>query len=96
MSEQRMQDDRTGSSDHPQHRAGPDEGYRAPRVTKESGVAQSSIFDGAGNEVVVVTTTNEKTGERKQGTGASAEEAMKSAQDTKEPIGEQFGTAGGH
>src|SRR5947209_5479704 len=96
MSDQHMQEDRTGSSDHPQHRAGPDEGNRAPRVTKESGVAQHSIFDGAGNEVVVVTTTNETTGQRKQGTGANAEEAMESAQSTKEPIGEGYGTAGGH
>jgi hypothetical protein len=76
------------------HRAGPNEGWRAPRV-EETGVAQSSIYDGAGNEIVVVTTTDAD-GRNKQGTGASAEEAMESAKDTKEPIGEGFGTAGGH
>ncbi len=97
MSDQNIPKDRVGSQDHPTHRAPAGEGYDAPRVDEGgSGVAQQSIFDGAGNEVVVVTTTNEATGQRKQGTGATAEEAMKSAQDTKEPIGEDFGTAGGH
>lgn len=80
--------------DHEVHRAGQNEGNRAPWA-EETGVAQQSIFDGAGNEVVVVTTTGPD-GRRKQGTGASAAEAMDSAQDTKEPIGEGFGTAGGH
>ena len=35
-------------------------------------------------------------GRNKPGTGASAEEAMESAKDTSEPIGEGFGTASGH
>ncbi|MEW6154299.1 MAG: hypothetical protein AB1673_09975 [Actinomycetota bacterium] len=94
MSEQRFLDDRVGSSDHPQHRADDDEGYRAPSVD-ETGVAQQSIFDGAGNEVVVVTTTDED-GRRKQGTGASFEEALADAQDSSEPIGDGFGPGGGH
>jgi len=94
MSDQHWQDDRVGQTDHPQHRAGDDEGYRAPRV-EETGVAQSSIFDGKGNEVVVVSTTDAE-GNRKQGTGASAEEARKDAQNPKQPIGEGFGTGGGH
>lgn len=96
MSEQSMQDDVLGSTDHPQHRAGPDEGYRAPRP-EESGtnVAQHSIFDGAGNEVVVATTTNAE-GQRQQGTGDSAEEAIADAQDPSKPIGEGFSPGGGH
>ncbi len=89
MSEQHMQKDRVGSSDHPQHRAGPDEGYRAPSVD-ETGIAQQSIFDGAGNEVVVVTTTNED-GVVQQGTGANAEEALKDARRSDKPIGDGFG-----
>ncbi len=75
-------------------RAAPDEGYRAPRV-EETGVAQSSIFDGAGNEVVVVTTTDDD-GNVKQGTGDTAEEALRSARDPKQPIGKGFGAAAGH
>lgn len=94
MGEQTNQKEVTGFVDHGVHRAGPDEGVRGPRV-EETGVAQSSIFDGAGNEVVVVTTTDAD-GRNKQGTGGSVEEAMESAKSTKEPIGEGFGTAGGH
>jgi hypothetical protein len=95
MSEQHIQKDRTGSSDHPQHRAGPNEGNRAPSVDEGGDIAQSSIFDGAGNEVVVASTTD-KDGKRMQGTGASAEEAIKDAKNPKGPIGEGFGTGGGH
>jgi len=88
MSEQHMQDDRLGSSDHPQHRAGPDEGVRAP-FQEEKGPIQSSVFDGAGNEVVVVTTTNAE-GERVQGTGASAEEAAKEVDKLDKATGDGF------
>lgn len=96
MSDQHFEKGITGSTDHPQHRAGPDEGYSAPRADETgSGEAQSSIFDGAGNEVVVVTGTDAD-GNPKQGTGASAEEARASMKSTKEPIGEGFGTSGGH
>ena len=92
MSDQNWQDDRVGQTDHPQHRAGDDEGYRAPHV-EETGIAQSSIFDGAGNEIVVVSTTDSE-GNRKQGTGKTAEEALADAQDPKQPIGKGFGTKG--
>ena len=94
MGEKNQQKDVIAHTEHDVNRAGPNEGYRAPRV-EETGVAQSSIFDGAGNEVVVVTGTDAD-GRNKQGTGANAEEAMKSLSDTKEPIGEGFGTAAGH
>jgi hypothetical protein len=88
MSEQSMPEDRTGSLDHPTHRAGPDEGVRAS--VEESGELQQSIFDGKGNEIVVVTGEDEE-GNRKQGTGWSAEEARADAQDSGEPIGHGFG-----
>jgi hypothetical protein len=88
MSEQHMQDDRLGSSDHPQHRAPEGEGVKAP-FQEDKGPIQSSVFDGAGNEVVVVT-TGDAEGNRKQGTGANAEEALADAQDPKEPIGDGF------
>ena len=86
MSEQHQQDDRLGSSDHPQYRAPEGQGNAAPI---EDGVIQQSIFDGAGNEVIVATTTNAE-GVRKQGTGATAEEAIADAKDPEESIGEGF------
>jgi hypothetical protein len=97
MSEQRMPDDVVGSTDHPQHRAPEGEGYDAPRNDQGggTGVAQHSIFDGAGNEIVVATTTNAE-GQRQQGTGDTAAEAIEDAQDPSKPIGEGFSPGGGH
>jgi hypothetical protein len=96
MSDKSMSNEVVGSTDHPQHRAGPDEGVRAPRNDEGGGdgVAQSSIFDGAGNEVVVATTTGPD-GRVIQGTGPTAEDAIKDAKNPKGPIGEGFGPGGG-
>src|SRR5919109_3674027 len=88
MSDQHMQDDRAGSSDHEQYRAGENEGVRAP-FQEEKGPIQSAVYDGAGNEIVVVTTQDEE-GTRKQGTGATAEEALKDAQDPEQELGDGF------
>ena len=75
----------------PQNRA-PGQGVNAPsNEGGAEGPIQSSVFD-AGEEVVVVTDTDEA-GQRKQGTGADASEATADAQDKSEPIGEGFGTA---
>ena len=93
MSDQHMQDDRLGSSDHPQYRAPEGEGVDAP-FHEDKGLIQSSVFDGAGNETVVVTTQGPD-GRRKQGTGATAEEALEDSQDD-EPIGEGFYPPPGH
>ncbi len=94
MSEQHIQDDRLGSSNHPQHRAPEGEGVDAP-FRQDKGPIQSSVFDGAGNEVVVVTTEDEE-GRRSQGTGASAAEAAAEARDPSERIGDAFGPAADH
>ena len=83
------------TSTTPVNRAPEGEGVRAPFATEKGQPLQQSVFDGAGNEVVVVTATQED-GTRKQGTGADAAEALKEAMETDEPIGEGFGTAGGH
>ena len=91
MTEKRVKDQ---PLDHPVHRADPGEGARGPWAS-ETGVVQQSIYDGAGNEVIVVTTTNDE-GVRKQGTGPTTEAALEDAMTTKKPIGEGFGTAGGH
>jgi len=85
--------DPAGESDHPQHRAGAGEGSRAPMAT-ETGVSEISIFDGAGNETVVRTTTDAE-GHRAQGTGASSAEAAADAErllDDGGGVGEGFGS----
>jgi len=85
--------DPAGESDHPQHRAGPGEGVRAPSVD-ETGVSEISVFDGAGNESVVRTTTDAD-GKRAQGTGSSSAEAAADADRLLDKegggIGEGFG-----
>ncbi len=77
-------------SDHDIHRAGPDEGSRSPNV-EELGHAEHSVFDGKGNETVVVTTTNAE-GERVQATGGTREEALDNVEDT-DGIGKGMGPA---
>ena len=76
------------------NRAPEGQGVRAGPATQKGEPIQQSVFDGAGNEIVVVTETDEQ-GQRKQGTGADAAEAMADAQDKSEPIGEDFGTTSG-
>lgn len=77
------------STDHAQ-RADESEGVRAP-MADDLGHAEHSIFDGAGNETVVVTTRNED-GRTKQGTGHTSEAAMKDAKKGADPIGDGFGS----
>jgi len=94
MSDQgNRQPDVAGDTDHHQHRAGPDEGVRAPAAT-ETGVSEISVFDGAGNESVVRTTTDAD-GNRAQGTGSSSAEAAADAKRLLDKegggIGEAFG-----
>ena len=69
-------------------------GYRAP---EGEGIAsddpsQMSLYDGAGNEIVVVLAENED-GRRAQGTGATAEEARADARTGSSLLGDGFGTA---
>lgn len=79
-------------TDHPVNRAAADEGSGAPGPD-ELGHAEHSIFDGKGNESVVVT-TNDSEGQRVQATGASREEALSNVDDT-DKIGEDFGPPDG-
>jgi len=62
--------DRQGvmGSNQDKRRAGPGEGIRAPFAQDTGGQAQSSVFDGKGNESVIVYGTNEE-GRPAQGTG---------------------------
>jgi hypothetical protein len=86
--EQHFEPGIAGSTDHPQHRAGADEGYRKD-PTDDSKPPQISIFDGAGNESVVVATTNAE-GKVAQGTGATAAEAAADAETAEGKLGDAF------
>ena len=90
MSDQSLGKGETGTSDHEQHRAGPNEGVRAPLSRDSGGPAQISVFDGKGNESVVVVDENEE-GKLSQGTGPSAAEAWEDAKDPGDTLGEDFG-----
>lgn len=71
-----------------------DEAYVAPddEGISSDDPAQMSIYDGAGNEVVVAMAENEE-GRRAQGTGATAEEALADAREGDSLLGKGFGTA---
>ncbi len=62
-------------SDPDRHRAGPGEGIRAPFAQDTGGQAQTSIFDGKGNESVVVFGENQD-GKPAQGTGPDVASAQ--------------------
>lgn len=92
MSEQSQAPDVTGSTDHPQDRSPPGQGQDAPLAQGSGGgEIEHSIFDGHGEEVVVVETTNEE-GVVAQGTGATAEEARADAKDPGDLLGEGYMT----
>lgn len=88
MSDQNLQPDVTGSTDHPQHRA-EGQGQDGP-MAKDSGVPQHTVFDGKGNETVVVTADNAD-GRMSEGTGASTEEALDDAKKPGEMLGDGYG-----
>lgn len=90
MSDQSTDKGATGSSDHEQHRAGPNEGVRAPLSRDSGGPPQISVFDGKGNESVVVVDENEE-GKLSQGTGPDAASAAESAKDPGDTLGPDFG-----
>ena len=97
MSEQgNRQENVAGDTDHPQNRAGPGEGLRAPFAT-ETGVSEISVFDGKGNESLDRTVTDDS-GKRVQGTGPSSADAAADAEkllkdDSGQDIGEGLGPA---
>jgi hypothetical protein len=67
--------DKTGQTDHEQHRAGSGEGREAPMAQHGADHAEYSVFDGSGNESVVV--VGEGTdGKIAEGTGPSSADAM--------------------
>ncbi len=70
--------DKTGQTDHEQHRAGAGEGQDAPMAQYGADHAEFSTFDGSGNESVVAVTANEE-GKVSEGTGPSSAEALQDA-----------------
>ncbi|MGI9032810.1 MAG: hypothetical protein ACR2HY_03825 [Acidimicrobiales bacterium] len=84
-----------GVSDKDTHRAGPDEGVRAPLAKEGADHPEFSVFDGAGNETVVAVTANDE-GKIVQSTGATSEEALKAAGNQDERLGKGFGPVDDH
>ncbi len=80
----------TGLSTPDSNRAAEGEGVRAPLASDGADHSEFSVFDGAGNEKVVVVDTNED-GKLVQSTGDSSAEAAKGVNKLKERLGEAFG-----
>jgi len=80
----------TGLSAPDSNRAGEGEGVRAPLAQDGADHSEFSVFDGAGNEQVVVVDTN-KDGKLVQSTGDSSAEATKGIDKLKERLGDAFG-----
>jgi len=72
-----------------QHRAGPGEGIRAP-FAREGEAPQISVFDGKGNESVVVAGENQD-GRPAQGSGPDAAAAQAEASEGDAHPGSAFG-----
>jgi len=85
----------TGLSAPDSNRAGEGEGVRAPLAQDGADHSEFSVFDGAGNESVVVVGTNDE-GKVSQSTGKSSEEAQGLLGKMKERLGEGFGPPKGH
>ena len=80
-----------GPGKEPQNRAGPGEGNRAPLAQDTGrGEAQYSVFDGKGNEQVVVATENQQ-GQPAEGTGYAAATARAEATEGEVQTGSGFG-----
>jgi len=84
-----------GPDNGPQHRAPAGEGLRAPFAEDSGGLPQTSVFDGKGNESVVVVTQTED-GRPSQGTGPDLASAQAEAEEGKEEPGSAFGHLGKH
>ncbi len=85
----------TGHGNPENHRAGADEGVRAPFASDGADHSEFSIFDGAGNEQVVVVATNDD-GKLVQSTGDSSASAMRGVNKLKQRLGAAFGHPTGH
>jgi len=71
------------------------EGVSAPFAADSGGPPQTSVFDGAGNESVVVLTDN-KDGRTAEGTGETLADALKDAHDGHGRLGDAFNPKKSH
>ena len=78
----------------PRHRAAPGEGVRAPFIKDGADHAEFSIFDGKGNESVVVVADGAD-GRVVEGTGPDSAAAMADAKRSGETLGKDFGPVTG-
>ncbi|HEX3541848.1 MAG TPA: hypothetical protein VHT75_15550 [Acidimicrobiales bacterium] len=78
-----------GDLDHPQRRAAPGEGHRAPLTSEGADHPEFSIFDGKGNESVVVVAPDEE-GRTAEGTGPSSAAAAADAKKPGDLLGGDF------
>lgn len=78
-----------GPGDDEQRRAAPGEGVRAPFAQEGGGDPQISVFDGKGNESVVVASTNQH-GRSAQGSGNDVGEAEAEAYEGEKHPGSAF------
>jgi hypothetical protein len=78
-----------GESDHEQHRAAPGEGIRAPLTSEGADHAEFSVFDGHGNESVVVVAEDEE-GRTAEGTGTDSASAAADARRPGDRLGGAF------
>lgn len=78
-----------GEGDDPQHRVPEGEGTRAGLAEETGGPPQTSIYDGKGNESVVVLADDEE-GKPREGTGPDLESALAEAKNPKKVIGDAF------
>lgn len=78
-----------GETDHPQHRVPPGQGNDAPFAADADKLPEMSIFDGKGNESVVVLAEDDH-GKLREGTGPDRESAVRDARNPKTVIGEAF------
>lgn len=94
MSEERETTTDTSSGGTTTHqtagrRAPAGEGVLSPSADETGGPPQTSVFDGAGNESVVVLAEN-KDGQMHEGTGATLEDALEDAQTGDAVLGDAF------
>ncbi len=80
----------TGLSTPDSNRAAEGEGVRAQLASDGADHSEFSVFDGAGNEQVVVVDTNDE-GKLVQSTGDSSADAAKGVDKLKERLGDAFG-----
>lgn len=81
-----------GSAGEPNYRAAPGEGVRAPMIKDGADHAEFSIFDGKGNESVVVVATDGE-GRTTEAAGATSDEAMNAARKPGDLLKGEFGPA---